>query len=252
MDRCPGADPYWYGVYHFRKTLELPAKPARFVVHVSGDNRYQLFVNGERVAWGPARGDLFHWRYETVDLANHLAPGKNVIAAVVWNMGQWAPEAQITLQTGFVLQGDSAAEEAADTNATWKCEQSQAYTPLPVTHGEMRGYFVAGPGDQLDASKYPWGWTEQGFDDRAWKEALVLTPAAGREATDVHSRWMLVPRTIPMMEEKPERLQSVRKASVSSRRSSFPRSPSHSPSLLERKRNCFWTSVSDDRISRDP
>src|SRR4051794_28926035 len=39
---CPGADPYGYGVYHFRKTLDLPAKPARFVVHVSGDNRYQL------------------------------------------------------------------------------------------------------------------------------------------------------------------------------------------------------------------
>ena len=54
-----------YGVYHFRKTFELPARPERFPVHVSGDNRYQLFVNGQRAACGPARGDLFHWRYRS-------------------------------------------------------------------------------------------------------------------------------------------------------------------------------------------
>ena len=71
----PDAPPDAYGVYHFRRTFDLPAKPQRFVVHVSGDNRYQLFVNGRRVAWGPARGDLFHWRYETVDLAPYLRSG---------------------------------------------------------------------------------------------------------------------------------------------------------------------------------
>jgi hypothetical protein len=70
----PGAPATEYGVYHFRRTFELAAKPERFVVHVSGDNRYQLFVNGRRVAWGPARGDLFHWRYETVDAAPYLEP----------------------------------------------------------------------------------------------------------------------------------------------------------------------------------
>ena len=59
------APPFEYGVYHFRKSFDLPAKPEHFVVHVTGDNRYQLFVNGERVLAGPARGDLFHWRFET-------------------------------------------------------------------------------------------------------------------------------------------------------------------------------------------
>src|ERR1035438_302714 len=90
-----------YGVYHFRKTFDLAARPERFVVNVSADNRYQLFVNGQRAAWGPARGDLFHWRYETVDLAGFLRPGKNVLTAVVWNFGADAPEAQRTLRTGF-------------------------------------------------------------------------------------------------------------------------------------------------------
>src|SRR5580692_10831348 len=97
---APDTHPTEYGVYHFRRTFQLAVKPERFVVHVSGDNRYQLFVNGRRASSGPARGDLFHWRYETVDVAPYLNAGTNTFAAVVWNFGDLAPEAQITLQTG--------------------------------------------------------------------------------------------------------------------------------------------------------
>src|SRR5581483_836667 len=64
----PGVSSQEYGVYHFRRTFDLAAKPQSFVIHVSGDNRYQLYINGKRVSWGPARGDLTHWRYETVDI----------------------------------------------------------------------------------------------------------------------------------------------------------------------------------------
>ena len=50
------ADPFGYGVYHFRKTFNLDEKPGSFLVHVSADNRYQLFVNGERGGLGPGAG----------------------------------------------------------------------------------------------------------------------------------------------------------------------------------------------------
>jgi hypothetical protein len=42
----------------------------------------------------------------------------------------------------------------------------------------------------------------------------VIAPAAGREARDVHTRWMLIPRTIPMMEERVEKPLTVRFGSV--------------------------------------
>ena len=58
-----------FGVYHFRKSFTLDALPERFTVHVSGDNRYRLMVNGELVSTGPQRSDLLHWRYETVDFS---------------------------------------------------------------------------------------------------------------------------------------------------------------------------------------
>ena len=46
----PGAGPQDYGVYYFRKDVALPAVPADYVVHVTGDNRYKLYVNGTLVS----------------------------------------------------------------------------------------------------------------------------------------------------------------------------------------------------------
>jgi hypothetical protein len=208
----PGAPAHDFGVYHFRKSFDLASKPARFLVHVSADNRYQLFVNGQRVAWGPARGDVYHWRYETVDIAPFLRAGKNLAAAVVWNFGEDAPQAQQTIETGFVLQGDTAAERVADTNKSWKCVRDEAYEPIPFSSGQMRGYYVAGPGEKLVAAKYPWGWEHSEFNDSGWQPAKQLGTASARDARDSHSPWLLVPRSIPMMEEKPEAAPKVRES----------------------------------------
>ncbi len=211
----PNTSPFDYGVYHFRRTVELQAKPSSFVVHVTGDNRYQLFVNGERVVWGPARGDLNHWRFETVDIAPQLKAGKNALAAVVWNFGQYAPDAQATDRTAFLLQGDTQAERIVDTNNHWKCTRNPAYHPLHYTHAQMRGYFVMGPADKVDGSSYPWGWEQADFDDSAWAQAQTDSHWSGapRESRDAPNRWLLVPRTIPLMEEKLERLAAVRQSS---------------------------------------
>jgi len=105
-----------FGVFHFRKTFALDTVPQHFVIHVTGDNRYELFVNGERVLAGPARGDLNNWRYETLDIAPHLAAGRNLLAAVVWNFADLAPVAQVTNETGFIIQGDGAAEQVVNTD----------------------------------------------------------------------------------------------------------------------------------------
>ncbi|HEY7388171.1 MAG TPA: hypothetical protein VH640_06660, partial [Bryobacteraceae bacterium] len=61
----PDSPPFAYGVYHFRRSFEVSRIPASFPIQVTADNRYILYLNGERVGLGPARGDLNHWRYET-------------------------------------------------------------------------------------------------------------------------------------------------------------------------------------------
>lgn len=200
----PGVSRHDYGVSHFRRTFELARKPATFVIHVSGDNRYQLFVNGDLVAVGPARGDLFHWRYETIDIAPHLKPGRNALAAVVWNEGPYAAIAQITNGTGFLVQGDTATEKLADTDAQWRCIADRAYSANPIANDQRTGYTAVGPAERVDAAQYPWGWEKTGFDDSGWVAPVVGPNGAPRGAQDSNNAWYLVPRSIPFEERRPE------------------------------------------------
>ena len=201
------------GVYLFRQTFDVAAMPDRFVVHASADQRYELFVNGARVATGPARGDLDHWRFETIDIVSHLHTGRNVLAAVVWNFGADAPMAQISNETGFILQGDGPVEAAVNTGTTWKTAVNPAVTPLPPDRKSMGyQYFVGGAGEVVNAAAYPWGWERPEFDDRSWATAGAITPGGPRGVRDTPSRWFLVPRGIPLMEDTPERLERVVRA----------------------------------------
>ncbi len=201
-----------FGAVLFRKTFSLESLPNRFVIHASADNRYELFVNGTRVLAGPARGDLFHWRYETLDIVPNLRLGKNVLAALVWNFAEQAPMAQMTSETGFILQGDGAAEAAANTDTTWKCFRNPAIEIVSVDRRKITDYFVVGPGERVDGSRYPWGWETTDYDDSNWKAAVSLTEGGPRGIQDSSSRWMLVPRSIPLMEEKIERLARIVRA----------------------------------------
>src|ERR1700727_2925118 len=112
-----------YDVVYFRKTISLSAVPARFLVDVSADTRFELHVNGKRVGMGPALADVHHWRYETFDLAPYLHAGENVVAAVVWNFGTGAAIAQMSSQTAFLLSAEDAANSFINTGDGWQASQ---------------------------------------------------------------------------------------------------------------------------------
>lgn len=203
---CPGVSQRAYGVYHFRKTFVLPEPPARCIIHLSADNRYRLFVNGKAVCSGPARSDLAHWNFETIDIAPFLRPGVNALAALVWNMGEYAAVGQISNQTAFLVQGDSAAEAIVNTDHSWKVIRDSAYSPCSTDAGAvLRTYYVAGPGDAVDGSKYPWGWEGIDYSEQGWQQAHEIAHGApAGYGTD--NQWTLVPRAIPFMEETMQRI----------------------------------------------
>src|ERR1700730_3383359 len=208
------ASPQAQGVFHFRKSIDLPDKPEQFIVNISADNRYRLLVNGQLASSGPARGDPAHWRYETADLAPYLHAGRNVLAALVWNWGDYRPTAQMSLRTGFLLSGEN--EHSADTNDSWKAVADPAYSFSRVGAPDDGGFYAASPGENLDARLYPWGWESPTYDDTPWPAAtpLAAMPAL-RRATEEHGQsntWQLVPRNIPSMEERPVSFARIRRA----------------------------------------
>ncbi|MEA5401439.1 alpha-L-rhamnosidase N-terminal domain-containing protein [Arcicella sp. DC2W] len=199
-----------FGVFHFRKNFELAQKPAQFIINVSGDNRYRLFVNGHFIGTGPARSDLMHWNFETFDIAQYLNQGKNTIAAVVWNFGEYMPAAQISNKTGFIVQGNTELESVVNTNQTWKVFQNQAYKPIPVDGRKLRTYIVVGCGEEVEADKFPTNWEKPSFDDSQWTNARTLGHGY-ITGTGSGAEWYLVPRSIPQMEEIHQNINSIRR-----------------------------------------
>jgi len=206
----PDTGPQDYGVYYFRKEVELSAVPATYVVHVTGDNRYKLYVNGQLVSLGPAKGDATHWNYETVDLAPQLRAGKNVIAALVFHEGPMKPDSQVSVASGFLLQGEGAAA-GLYTDGSWKCIADRAYSPLPV---QVVGYYVAGPGERLDMARHVRDWKAADADLSAWQDAVAGRYGEPKDfnSPDQGEGHNLRPSTLPQMELTPQRLESVRKA----------------------------------------
>ena len=187
------------GVFYFRKEITLSSAPEHFWVHVSADNRFVLHVNGQYAGEGPARGDLFHWRFETLDLAPLLHAGTNVLAAVVWNFGEAAPVAQMSNRTGFLMQGDTAAEAAVNTNTAWRVREESGHSA--VGHHGANGYYAAGPAEKIDGRVLDWNWDQPG-DSENWMTPIQVGHAAAREAQDADNNWELVQDSLPPMEHR--------------------------------------------------
>ncbi len=209
----PDTDPNSYGVYFYRNTIELNMMPEKYIVHVSADNRYKIYINGKLLGLGPARSDLDNWKFETYDLAAYLKPGKNIISASVWNFGSEKPWAQLSLFSSFIVQGNSETESDLNTPGNWKCKQIDAYTPITNYKEKLGTFIVVGPGDHVNGEKYPWDWMDIDYDDSEWLNPRSLCPGApkgvGTEITHA-----LVPRNIPAMEFSPIESPKIRKVDM--------------------------------------
>lgn len=211
----PDAHIYDYGVFHFRKSFQLNDLPSEFIIHVSADNRYRLFVNGEAVCHGPARGDFAHWFYETIDIATYLNKGKNTIAAMVWNAGEHRPKAQISDKMAFIVQGNSNEEQILNTGDGWKVIENKAYSPIlykDIDDRLFRQYYVAGPLDSVVANLYPYGWEKTTFDDEDWVNVRPLNRPS-REHT-YHQKWIMEPRKIPLFTSEYKRFKRIARSDL--------------------------------------
>ncbi len=210
---------------HFRKEIEMEKVPEHFLVDVSADNRFLLMVNQQRVGSGPARGDFAHWRYEVYDLAPFLRAGKNVLAATVWNLGTFAPVAQISNRTGFLVRGQSPLEQTSNTNDSWLAEEEPGFQVAAVSMGELHGYFAADPIEKIDGRVFDWSWDAPVTVSPHWKKAQPLGPAADRRLGDTPNNWQLIRDPLPAMEWRETPGGRIVRASGMAATGGFPDAP---------------------------
>ncbi len=198
-------------VLHFRRSLKLASVPVSYPVRVSADNRFILFVNGHRVGDGPARGDLAHWRYEQFDLAPLLQPGENLITATVWNFGIYAPTAQMSDRTAFLLESEASGDSSISTPGGWLVEQESGQRPVPRLAKDFWIQMLSGPGEEINAAQYDWTWNSPAAAVSSWlpvassiREWIASTDNQAYSAdADRNNLWGLVPDMLPVMEYSP-------------------------------------------------
>ena len=82
-------------------------------------------------------------------------------------------------QTAFFLKAESDDFKSINTDESWKVFKNPAYKPISYYEMLFRerwfyGFYACGPGDELNASEYPWGWETAEYDDGIWPDAEML------------------------------------------------------------------------------
>lgn len=172
------------GVFEFRRVFESRTG-GPVSIRVSADQRYKLYLNGKLVGFGPQRGDLEHWFYETYDLDTVV--GENELVAVVWNFGYWAPMAQVSARTAFVCEDLDSGR--LSTPGEWEVRRFAGWEFAMMHNGIGEYYIDVGPGEVRDFRAEP----------QEWQRPNVIAGAERRGATGGGTPWMLIPRTIPAM-----------------------------------------------------
>ncbi len=178
--------------YRLRFTIDAPVKAT---LHVSGDERYELFLDGQRVGRGSERGNLEHWFYDTYGI--QLGAGEHVLVARAWSLGDLSPLAQFSKRPGFLLAAEAPLTDKLSTGrAHWESKQLGGYAfALP--------FYVWGLAAPMtvDGARFDWGF-ERGLGD-GWVPA-----ARDDQAASVMLEYGIAPDrylrsgTLPAMIEK--------------------------------------------------
>jgi len=180
-------------IFVARFTLEVDLPEALHIrLHVSADQRFEWFIDGQRIGMGPDRGDLDHWSFHSYDI--ELPAGAHEIAADVWWLGELAPVAQHSGRGGFVFAAeDPALADRFNTGvAPWRVRRVQnwAFTTKP-----MHAYHVIGPQQTIDGTRPRHGEAV---------EPMTVAPPVNDSPTGVMiDHWRLYPSPLPDMLHQP-------------------------------------------------
>lgn len=199
------------GFFLFKKHFRLYEMPEEFIIHVSADNRYRLYVNGDHVGEGPAQGTVTNWQFDTYDISEYLRSGENIIGSEVWQWGKKRPWTQQTHRTAFILQGNRETESIVNTGDSWLVKKCNVVTFHTIPQSEFPFTTGVGPSENWELSKYPYGWNEGGASLEGFGIAAPLNHGhpAQTETSVPGYEWQLYPRRIPFMEKKETRYSDV-------------------------------------------
>lgn len=182
-------------VIGYRRLFTLD-RDATFKIHVTADERYELYLDGNVIGRGSERGDMYNWFYETYELT--LPAGDHSLVAKTWMLGSGAPAAQMSVFHGFLCSAEDEFISIVGSGvADW---QAKRITGISFTPCEMS--WGGGKRNDIDGFSYPWGF-ETGAGD-GWEPVITLDHGADGSRKNVFRRiHQLTPAMLPPMLSKP-------------------------------------------------
>ena len=178
-------------------------EPSEGRLHVSADERFELYLDGQLVGRGPDRGDPAHWTFHSYDVT--FEPGTHWIAARVWSLGEEAPFAQLSSGHGFLLAAEAfTGDLAGDVLNTGVAGWDSAVLPGHRTRAKGDAW---GCGSKYvgDGGAIAWGWTtgNEPADRVVWSPGRIGDPGYAQAfVNDMAPGPILVPAILPPQHEQ--------------------------------------------------
>jgi len=160
---------------YLRREFTLAEAPQNARVYATALGVYELYLNGKRVGDAQFAPGWTNYRerlaYQTYDVTSLLVKGKNVIGAVVgpgWYKGEltWLGVRGLygehaALSTKLVVKDGSQSVFDLASDAGFRAAEG------PILFAEIYH------GERYDARLENNGWSEAGFDDSGWSQAVI-------------------------------------------------------------------------------
>ncbi len=176
----------WYDHYGYedvnafmlaRKSFQLKTVPACPVeIRITADSRYKLYVNGEYVCYGPARGYPESYPFDTVDIGKHLKQGENVLAVVVHQYGHGTFQSIYAGAAGLLVEGTAGgADVGTGMKNGWIVKKCTGHKQDMLRRTVQLGYQ-----ENLDARNVEKNWmlpgaeiylNGNGWQEPSWRKA---------------------------------------------------------------------------------
>ncbi|MBX2874028.1 MAG: family 78 glycoside hydrolase catalytic domain [Saprospiraceae bacterium] len=207
-------------------------------IRITASTHYQLYINGQYIAQGPARSAPHHQSFDLWEVKRLLQTGKNTIAARVHHQ-QGKYSYHFDGRAGLLLQLDlSTGDKKHKTiisDQHWKVAPDHAWD----NEAPKINRFQLVVGDLVDLRKQMTGWNTSDFDDSAWSQATPLMRKVGWPSVQKNARasaltppWTnLIPRDLPYLIE----VEKQPKELIASSSLSTPAADSQSPIDLDGK-----------------
>lgn len=176
-------------------------------IHVAGDERYELFLDGELIGWGSERGTVDNWHFDSYDL--RLEPGRHLLAAIVTCHGIKGMRSQVSLRPCFLLASESDGLPISTGRAGWEAKilnPVEYEKPFPADFFSI-GWNTICRGDRMD-------WEAHRGTGQGWSPCPTLHPGSTAGRRNRHPTiHLLVPAILPVASRKPFRGGRVRHVS---------------------------------------